>query len=157
MSRPILDTSKHLPPCTGTPITQRHTLTRGMLWKGTMTLACLFHHWQRSKRFIRFLETDLKHSPIAQNSISGSQLGTCAKKAAMVIMARAESFIKLIRATCTDYVRLSIHPSIGGMKLAIPLTPQGSGVFLKTPWLFLLSAFALRLSTATMALALLCM
>lgn len=86
------------------------------------------------KGFIRFLETDLKHSPIAQNSTSGSHFRRCVKKVAMGMMTRAESFTKLIQATCTDYVRLSIHPSSGGVKLSIPLIPQGSGVFPKTPW-----------------------
>lgn len=49
-------------------------------------------------------------------------------------MARAESFTKIIQAKCPDYVRLSIHPSSGAVKLSIPLIPQASGAFPKSPW-----------------------
>ena len=45
-----------------------------------------------------------------------------------------QSFTKIIQAKCPDYVRLSIHPSSGAVKLSIPLIPQVSGVFPKTPW-----------------------
>lgn len=52
----------------------------------------------------------------------------------MGMMARAESFTKPIQSNCSDYVRLSIHPSSGGVKLSVPLITQDSGAFPKTPW-----------------------
>ncbi|KAI9768080.1 MAG: hypothetical protein M1840_005114 [Geoglossum simile] len=52
----------------------------------------------------------------------------------MSMMERAESFTKLIQATCPDYVRLSIHPSSGQVKLSIPLIPQSTGAFPRSPW-----------------------
>ena len=45
-----------------------------------------------------------------------------------------QSFTKIIQAKCPDYVRLSIHPSSGAVKLSIPLILQTSGAFPKSPW-----------------------
>lgn len=86
--------------------------------------------------FIRFLEADLKFSPITASSkaISGSQYRKTVKKVAIQMMVRAESFTKLLQARCPDYVRLSIHPSTGAVKLSIPLIVQGSGDFPRSPW-----------------------
>ncbi|KAK8072252.1 hypothetical protein PG996_005600 [Apiospora saccharicola] len=86
--------------------------------------------------FIRFLEADLKFSPITASSkaISGSQYRKTVKKVAIQMMMRAESFTKLLQARCPDYVRLSIHPSTGAVKLSIPLIVQGSGDFPRSPW-----------------------
>lgn len=86
--------------------------------------------------FIRFLEADLKYSPItaATKSISGSQYRKTVKKVAIQMMIRAESFTKLLQAHCTDYVRLSIHPSSGSVKLSVPLIVQSSGAFPRSPW-----------------------
>jgi pyoverdine/dityrosine biosynthesis protein Dit1 len=86
--------------------------------------------------FIRFLETDLRHSSIAAHTTSGSQYRKVVKEVAMKMMVRAESFTKIIQAKCPDYVRLSIHPSSGAVKLSVPLlveknNPQG---FPRTPW-----------------------
>jgi hypothetical protein len=52
----------------------------------------------------------------------------------MGMMSRAESFTKIILAKCPNYVRLSIHPSSGAVKVSVPLIPQASGSFPKTPW-----------------------
>lgn len=86
--------------------------------------------------FIRFLETDLRFSPItaATKAISGSQYRKTVKKVAIQMMIRAESFTKLLQMHCADYVRLSIHPSTGSAKLSIPLIVQGSGKFPRSPW-----------------------
>ena len=84
--------------------------------------------------FIRFLETDLKYSPIIKKGISGTQYRKAVKEVAKGMMNRAESFTKIIQAKCPDYVRLSIHPSSGAVKLSIPLIPQISGSFPKSPW-----------------------
>lgn len=86
--------------------------------------------------FIRFLEADLKYSPItaATKAISGSQYRKTVKKVAIQMMIRAESFTKLLQAHCTDYVRLSIHPSSGSVKLSVPLIVQSSGDFPRSPW-----------------------
>ncbi|KAI9703716.1 MAG: hypothetical protein M1836_007486 [Candelina mexicana] len=84
--------------------------------------------------FIRFLETDLKHSEVAKTAKSGRAFRVCVKKIAMGMMMRAESFTKIIQAKCADYVRLSIHPSSGAVKLSIPLIMQSTGGFPKTPW-----------------------
>ena len=35
---------------------------------------------------------------------------------------------------CPDYVRLSIHPSSGTVKLSVPLILQSDGAFPRTPW-----------------------
>ena len=84
--------------------------------------------------FIRFLETDLKFSPICAAATSGTQYRKIVKEIAMKMMMRAESFTKIILATCPNYVRLSIHPSSGAVKLSIPLIVQQTGKFPKTPW-----------------------
>jgi hypothetical protein len=101
--------------------------------------------------FIRFLETDLKYSPVAKEAKSGCQFRKVIKKVAMNMMIRAEvipadftfvelklnavqSFTKLLQAKCTSYVRLSIHPSTGAVKLSVPLLPQPNGAFPKSPW-----------------------
>ncbi|KAL9613879.1 MAG: hypothetical protein Q9167_001616 [Letrouitia subvulpina] len=84
--------------------------------------------------FIRFLETDLRYSPIIKKGISGNQYRKAVKEVAKGMMNRAESFTKIILAKCPDYVRLSIHPSSGAVKLSIPLIPQINGSFPKSPW-----------------------
>ncbi|KAL8720598.1 MAG: hypothetical protein Q9225_002562 [Loekoesia sp. 1 TL-2023] len=84
--------------------------------------------------FIRFLETDLKYSPIVKKGTSGSQYRKIVKQVAQGMMTRAESFTKIIQAKCPNHVRLSIHPSSGAVKLSIPLIPQASGAFPKSPW-----------------------
>ncbi|CAG8047058.1 unnamed protein product [Penicillium olsonii] len=84
--------------------------------------------------FIRFLETDLRHSAVAQDATSGHKFRKCVKKVAINMMIRAESFTKLLQARKPDHVRLSIHPSTGSVKLSVPLIIQGSGAFPKSPW-----------------------
>ncbi|KAI1499112.1 Pyoverdine/dityrosine biosynthesis protein-domain-containing protein [Biscogniauxia marginata] len=86
--------------------------------------------------FIRFLEGDLKFSPITAGSkaVSGHQYRKTVKRVAIQMMIRAESFTKLLQACCPDYVRLSIHPSTGSVKLSIPLIVQESGKFPRSPW-----------------------
>ncbi|KAK1570248.1 pyoverdine/dityrosine biosynthesis protein [Colletotrichum navitas] len=86
--------------------------------------------------FIRFLETDLRNSPVAAHAKSGHKYRKIVKEVAMKMMMRAESFTKIILATCPDHVRLSIHPSSGAVKLSMPLleekhNPDG---FPRTPW-----------------------
>ncbi|GKT45464.1 sporulation protein kinase pit1 [Colletotrichum spaethianum] len=86
--------------------------------------------------FIRFLETDLRNSPVAEHAKSGHKYRKVVKEVAMKMMMRAESFTKIILATCPDHVRLSIHPSSGAVKLSMPLlvekhNPDG---FPRTPW-----------------------
>ncbi|TDZ17109.1 Spore wall maturation protein DIT1 [Colletotrichum orbiculare MAFF 240422] len=86
--------------------------------------------------FIRFLEVDLRNSPVAAHATSGHKYRRVVKEVAMKMMMRAESFTKIILATCPDYVRLSIHPSSGAVKLSMPLlverhNPAG---FPRTPW-----------------------
>jgi hypothetical protein len=86
--------------------------------------------------FIRFLETDLRYSPIAAHTKSGSHYRRVVKEVAMKMMVRAESFTKIIQAKCPEHVRLSIHPSSGAVKLSVPLlieknNPKG---FPRTPW-----------------------
>ncbi|KAK2044695.1 pyoverdine/dityrosine biosynthesis protein [Colletotrichum somersetense] len=86
--------------------------------------------------FIRFLETDLRNSPVAAHATSGHKYRKIVKEVAMKMMMRAESFTKIILATCPDHVRLSIHPSSGAVKLSMPLlvekhNPDG---FPRTPW-----------------------
>lgn len=86
--------------------------------------------------FIRFLEADLKFSPVTASTkaISGSQYRKTVKKVAIQMMIRAESFTKLLQARCPEYVRLSIHPSTGAVKLSVPLIIQASGDFPRSPW-----------------------
>lgn len=86
--------------------------------------------------FIRFLEGDLKYSPVtaATKAISGQQYRKTVKKVAIQMMIRAESFTKLLQTHCPDYVRLSIHPSTGTVKLSVPLITQASGSFPRSPW-----------------------
>ncbi|KAJ5628747.1 hypothetical protein N7490_010975 [Penicillium lividum] len=105
--------------------------------------------------FIRFLETDLRQSTVAQNASSGHKYRKCVKKVAINMMIRAEvspltcqanrliretlligykSFTKLLQARKPQHVRLSIHPSTGAAKLSIPLIIQGTGDFPKSPW-----------------------
>ncbi|KAI1323440.1 Pyoverdine/dityrosine biosynthesis protein-domain-containing protein [Xylariaceae sp. FL0255] len=86
--------------------------------------------------FIRFLETDLRYSPIITDAgaMSGHKYRKVVKKVAINMMIRAESFTKLLQALCPGYVRLSIHPSTGAVKLSMPLIIQGSGEFPRSPW-----------------------
>lgn len=86
--------------------------------------------------FIRFLETDLKFSPITATTraISGNQYRKTVKRVACQMMIRAESFTKFLQTHCADYVRLSIHPSTGSVKLSVPLIVQNSGEFPRSPW-----------------------
>ncbi|KAI1176519.1 Pyoverdine/dityrosine biosynthesis protein-domain-containing protein [Nemania sp. FL0916] len=86
--------------------------------------------------FIRFLESDLKYSPVTADSrsMSGHKYRKTVKKVAIQMMIRAESFTKLLQAHCSGYVRLSIHPSSGSVKLSIPLIIQSSGDFPRSPW-----------------------
>ncbi|OMP83338.1 Spore wall maturation protein DIT1, partial [Diplodia seriata] len=84
--------------------------------------------------FIRFLESDLRHSEVSKTATSGQKFRKCVKKVAINMMIRAESFTKLLQAKCPDYVRLSIHPSTGAVKLSVPLIVTGTGEFPRTPW-----------------------
>ncbi|KAI1826660.1 Pyoverdine/dityrosine biosynthesis protein-domain-containing protein [Xylaria intraflava] len=86
--------------------------------------------------FIRFLESDLKFSSITADakSMSGHKYRKTVKKVAIQMMIRAESFTKLLQARCPEYVRLSIHPSTGSVKLSVPLIVQASGDFPRSPW-----------------------
>ncbi|EOD45897.1 putative pyoverdine dityrosine biosynthesis protein [Neofusicoccum parvum UCRNP2] len=84
--------------------------------------------------FVRFLESDLRHSAVAKAAKSGNAYRKCVKKVAIQMMIRAESFTKMLQDKCPDYVRLSIHPSSGAVKLSVPLIIQGSGEFARTPW-----------------------
>lgn len=111
--------------------------------------------------FIRFLESDLRHSDIAKSATSGHKFRKCVKNVAIKMMIRAEvneislklfivtvarhvsnaatntaiqSFTKLLQAKCPNYVRLSIHPSTGAVKLSVPLIITGTGEFPRTPW-----------------------
>ncbi|KAL2167580.1 hypothetical protein VTG60DRAFT_1091 [Thermothelomyces hinnuleus] len=86
--------------------------------------------------FIRFLESDLRYSPVtaATKALSGQAYRRTVKKVAIQMMIRAESFTKLLQAHCPDYVRLSIHPSNGSVKLSFPLIVQGDGNFPRSPW-----------------------
>jgi len=91
---------------------------------------------QTYRGFIRFLETDLRHSPVAAHARSGHQYRRIVKDVAMKMMMRAESFTKIILARCPDYVRLSVHPSSGTVKLSVPLLVErgNPGGFPRTPW-----------------------
>ncbi|KAI3322286.1 Pyoverdine/dityrosine biosynthesis protein-domain-containing protein [Xylariaceae sp. AK1471] len=86
--------------------------------------------------FIRFLESDLKFSSITADAkaMSGHKYRKTVKKVAIQMMIRAESFTKLLQARCPEYVRLSIHPSTGSVKLSFPLIIQESGEFPRSPW-----------------------
>ncbi|KAE9968951.1 hypothetical protein EG328_007162 [Venturia inaequalis] len=84
--------------------------------------------------FIRFLESDLRYSPVAKDAKSGHKYRKIAKAVAGRMMIRAESFTKLLQAECKDYVRLSIHPSTGAAKLSVPLIKQENGQFPRSPW-----------------------
>lgn len=41
---------------------------------------------------------------------------------------------KLLQDRCSDFVRLSIHPSTGAVKMSVPLIMQDNGRFPRTPW-----------------------
>jgi pyoverdine/dityrosine biosynthesis protein Dit1 len=86
--------------------------------------------------FIRFLESDLRFSPVtaATRACSGQAYRKTVKKVAIQMMIRAESFTKLLQAYCPDYVRLSIHPSNGSVKLSFPLIITSDGNFPRSPW-----------------------
>ncbi|OJD28971.1 pyoverdine dityrosine biosynthesis [Diplodia corticola] len=84
--------------------------------------------------FVRFLETDLRHSAVAKEASSGNKYRKMVKARAIQMMLRAESFTKLLQDLCPDYVRLSIHPSTGAVKLSVPLIVTGTGEFPRTPW-----------------------
>jgi hypothetical protein len=90
--------------------------------------------------FILFLRTDLKHSSVAAHVKNSNDYRRVTKEVAMGMMIRAESFTKIILAHLDAYVRLSVHPSSGAVKLSIPLVPQrggggdGARSWPRTPW-----------------------
>ena len=85
--------------------------------------------------FIRFLRTDLRYSTVAAHAKTSGDYRRVTKEVAMGMMMRAESFTKIILAHRGDYVRLSVHPSSGAVKLSIPLVPQrGEDGWPRTPW-----------------------
>lgn len=85
--------------------------------------------------FIRFLRTDLRYSTVAAHAKTSGDYRRVTKEVAMGMMMRAESFTKIILANRGDYVRLSVHPSSGAVKLSIPLVPQrGEDGWPRTPW-----------------------
>ena len=85
--------------------------------------------------FIRFLRTDLRYSTVAAHAKTSGDYRRVTKEVAMGMMMRAESFTKIILAHRGDYVRLSVHPSSGAVKLSIPLVPQrDEDGWPRTPW-----------------------
>lgn len=85
--------------------------------------------------FIRFLRTDLRFSPILPREIGRNEYVRITKQVAMKMMSRAEAFTKIHTKLRDDYVRLSVHPSSGAVKLSIPLVPQnGEDSWPRTPW-----------------------
>ncbi|KAJ3943202.1 uncharacterized protein N0V96_007437 [Colletotrichum fioriniae] len=73
--------------------------------------------------FIRFLETDLRNSPVAAHATSGHKYRKVVKEVAMKMMMRAESFTKIILATCPDHLSMPL--------LVEKHNPDG---FPRTPW-----------------------
>jgi pyoverdine/dityrosine biosynthesis protein Dit1 len=84
--------------------------------------------------YIRFLETDLRYSPITAGATSVHQYKKIVRQAAMKLLERAECLTTMIQTMHPEYVRLSIHPSSGEVKLSVPLIPQQGGQFPRTPW-----------------------
>ena len=90
------------------------------------------------KGYIKFLTKDLAHSHLAEESKKAENPKRWYKSAieelAYKMITRGKAFAAAIEKKYGNYVRLSIHPSDGQLKLSVPLIPQPKGMPNMTPW-----------------------
>ncbi|KAI9149902.1 Isocyanide synthase xanB [Paramyrothecium foliicola] len=83
--------------------------------------------------YAKFLMKDLECSEIKEQAPSTKKFKAIVHETAKAMIERGVAFAALIKASCPDYVRLSIHPSSGRTKVSMPLIPQPDSVSM-TPW-----------------------
>ncbi|MCJ1389440.1 hypothetical protein MMC18_002297 [Xylographa bjoerkii] len=85
--------------------------------------------------YIKFLTKDLKYSPLGMEFANEKRKYKDAiEKLAYDMILRGKIFAAAVNAKCGNFVRLSIHPSVGQTKLSVPLIPPPKGFPLMTPW-----------------------
>ncbi|MCJ1436518.1 hypothetical protein MMC27_005897 [Xylographa pallens] len=84
--------------------------------------------------YLKFLAVDLKRCSSIEVTSTKGKFKKHVKQVATAMIIRGKIFAKALQAGFSDYVRLSIHPSIGKTKLPIQLIPQSAGSFPMTPW-----------------------
>ncbi|MCJ1317819.1 hypothetical protein MMC15_003146 [Xylographa vitiligo] len=85
--------------------------------------------------YIKFLTKDLKYSPLGiEFSNEKRKYKDAIEKLAYDMIYRGKIFAAAVNAKCGNFVRLSIHPSVGQTKLSVPLIPPPKGSPLMTPW-----------------------
>lgn len=83
--------------------------------------------------YIKFLTKDLAHQDLAESLSKRARQTQIAQTARQMII-RGKMFAAAIKANRKDYVRLSIHESVGEKKLSVSLIPQTRGALGFTPW-----------------------
>ncbi|MCJ1472382.1 hypothetical protein MMC13_001029 [Lambiella insularis] len=84
--------------------------------------------------YLKFLFHDLKYSPVVEPTWSKAKYKKYVKGVATAMIVRGKIFARAVRSKYSNYVRLSIHPSVGETKLPIQLIPQPAGTSAMTPW-----------------------
>ncbi|MCJ1399865.1 hypothetical protein MMC11_003068 [Xylographa trunciseda] len=84
--------------------------------------------------YLKFLAVDLKRCSSTEVTSTKAKFKNHVKDVATAMIVRGKIFAKALHSGFPDYVRLSIHPSVGKTKLPIQLIPQRTGAFGMTPW-----------------------
>ncbi|KAJ4252339.1 hypothetical protein NW762_010937 [Fusarium torreyae] len=82
--------------------------------------------------YIKFLQTDLETVYPVNEMRTKSKYKRGIEYIAKQMMARGDAFANAVRQKFPDYVRLSIHPSTGAVKLSVSLLPTDD--LYTTPW-----------------------
>lgn len=89
--------------------------------------------------YVKWLEKEMENVSdlkLDENGhfISNQALRRKIKALARKMITRGSAFTNIIKATRGDFVRLSIHQSVGINKFPIQLIPQAPGEVCRTPW-----------------------
>ncbi|MCJ1283298.1 hypothetical protein MMC26_002626 [Xylographa opegraphella] len=84
--------------------------------------------------YLKFLAVDLKQCSSTEVRSTKGKFKKHVKDVATAMIVRGKIFAKALQSSFSDYVRLSIHPSIGKTKLPIQLIPQSTDSLGMTPW-----------------------
>ncbi|KAI0175373.1 putative pyoverdine/dityrosine biosynthesis protein [Pestalotiopsis sp. NC0098] len=82
--------------------------------------------------YIKFLSTDLQDVYPIGDSRTKSQFKKGIEYVAKQMLFRGDAFARAVKATFSDRLRLSIHPSTGRNKLSV--SPLPTDTFFTTPW-----------------------
>ncbi|MCJ1378565.1 hypothetical protein MMC17_001664 [Xylographa soralifera] len=84
--------------------------------------------------YLKFLAVDLKRCSSIEVTSTKGKFKKYVRDVAIAMIVRGKIFAKALQSGFSDYVRLSIHPSIGRTKLPIQLIPQSIDALGMTPW-----------------------